>query len=586
MSAKALQLPLPSAPSVPVPGVRSLSRGLVALAVAMAVVVWAAVGLQLREGHADVLRAEVRQNANLARVLQEQTERVIAGADQATLRLAALVAAGTLERADLVRLANETGLVPRIVVQLSLVGADGRFIGSNLDPDAQKTGTVDLSEREHVRVHLAPQLVPEAARRVAANGLFIGPPVLGKVSKRWTIQLSRRIAAADGRTLGVAVASLDPAYFEQVYRQVALGQGGGVTLLGSDRVVRARVIGGQPIGMGQAVGPDSPIARTGLGVEGDYRSVSTIDGLERLHAFRRIGDYPLYVVAFTGLSEALADWRANRNGMLLLAGLLTLALAGGSLSVAAGVRRLERTHEALRHSEAEAQAANQAKTEFLSAISHELRTPLTSIRGFAELMEHRLPHPVHREQAGLIRKAAEHLNTLLTDILDLTRVEAGAMPLVREPTDVRQMVADTTEFFAVAAAAKGLALTASVDASLPSALMLDRLRVRQILNNLLANAVKFTPAGEVRLEVERRADQWCCHVVDTGPGLAPELHERVFERFRQGDARVSMEHGGTGLGLALSRALAQRMGGTLTLASQPGQGCRFTLTLPLEVAPA
>ncbi len=570
------------APSTSAPAaILSLSRMLIALALMMTLAVWAAVGWQLAQGHRDALRAEQRQAANLARVLQEQTERVFATTDQAMLRLAGLVAGEGLATSELGRLANETGLAPRILVQLSLVGPDGVFVGSNIDPQPARHGRVDLSEREHVRVHLAPHLAPEASRRLPHDGLFIGRPVLGKVSKRWTIQLSRRILATDGQVLGVVVASLEPAYFEQLYRQVALGQAGGVTLVGTDLQVRARVIGGQSQGMGQSLGPDSPLARPGLPADGEYRSRSTIDGVERLFAYRKIGDYPLNVVVSTGVDEALTDWYGHRNSMVLLASLLTLAMAAGALLVISGVRRLEAAHEALRISEAQAQMANQAKSEFLTAISHELRTPLTSIRGFAELMETRLPHSVHREQAGLIRKGAEHLNALLTDILDLSRVESGALPLVTEPTELRQLVDDTLGFFAVAAAERGLALSGEVERTLPERLPMDRLRVRQILNNLLANALKFTPSGSVRLVVDRQGDSWCCHVIDTGPGIAPELQELVFEKFRQAHARVSYQHGGTGLGLALSRSLATLMGGTLTVASQPGHGSRFTLSLPL-----
>jgi signal transduction histidine kinase len=559
----------------------SLSRIAVLLAVVVLVALWAAVAWVLSSQRESVLKAELRQNANLARTLQEQTERVFAAVDQATLRVAEGVASGT-GQGDLVSLANETGLAPKILVQLSLVGADGLFLDSNIDPKARKAGPVDLSQREHVRVHLAPAAVPEAARRLPANGLFIGKPVLGKVSGKWTIQVSRRIVGAQGRTLGVVVASLDPGYFEAVYSRVALGQQGSVTLAGDDLNVRARVTGGKPQGMGLTIGPASPFASGPRGAEGDYRVASTLDGVDRQYAYRRIGQYPMYVLVATGIDEALAEWRSGRNAVLALALLSSLGVVAGTLGFVAGLRRLEGSHAALRQSEAQAQAANQAKTEFLAAISHELRTPLTSIRGFAELMEHRLPDARFREQAGLIRKGAEHLNTLLTEILDLSRVEAGAMPIVSEPTDLRKLVQDTAEFFTLSAVEKGLALNTRVAEDVPALTLCDALRVKQILNNLLSNAVKFTLVGEVRIDLEARHGRLLCHVLDTGPGIAPELQDKVFERFSQGSARVSYQHGGTGLGLALSRALAELMGGRLTLQSELGTGACFTLSLPLR----
>ena len=318
-----------------------------------------------------------------------------------------------------------------------------------------------------------------------------------------------------------------------------------------------------------------------LGTEGSATSLSTVDGLERLYAYRAIAGYPLTIFVYTGSREALDQWRIGRDITFALAAALSGLVVALLALLGAGLRRQERSNEALRVSEMQAQAASRAKSEFLAAISHELRTPLTSIRGFAELMERRIEQPVFRDQASMIRKGAEHLNTLLTEILDLTKVEAGAMPIVREPQDIRRLVADVGEFFEVAAAAKGLALAVRVADDVPAAVNCDGLRTKQILNNLLSNAVKFTDQGGVGIEVERRGAELLMHVVDSGPGIEPELHELIFEKFRQGNDRVSYQHGGTGLGLALSRALAELMGGRLALESTLGRGSRFTLVLPL-----
>ncbi|MBX3607997.1 MAG: two-component sensor histidine kinase [Piscinibacter sp.] len=582
----ALALPAPAAaPPLPERSRWRLSHALGLLGAASLVILWSAVLLVVATRRDEVVQAEMRQNANVARVLQEQTERVLATADQATLRVRDAVVARPDAIPDLERFANETGLAPKILVQLSQVWADGRFAGSNLDPTGERTGHVDLSRREHVRIHLAPQTLSERDRLLPANGLFVGKPVLGKVSGRWTIQLSRKIVAGDGRVLGVVVASLDPAYFEAVYARVQLGAQGGVALAGSDLGVRARVIGAQPLGMGSTIGAASPAARPDLEPEGQYLSRSTLDGVPRIYAHRRIGDYPLNIFVFTGEDEALAAWRSTRLLTVLMTAGLSLLLVTVLALLALGLRRQERANEALRASEMGAQAASRAKTEFLAAISHELRTPLTSIRGFAELMERRIDHPVFREQAGLIRKGAEHLNTLLTEILDMTKVEAGAMPIVPEPQDLRQLIARVGEFFEVAAAAKGLALRVRVADDVPAQVLCDPLRAKQILNNLMSNAIKFTAQGLVGIEVERHADELRLSVVDTGPGIAPERQELIFEKFRQGNDRVSYQHGGTGLGLALSRALAELMGGRLTVRSAIDAGSTFTLTLPLDGPP-
>jgi signal transduction histidine kinase len=562
---------------------RKLAVGAATMLVALA---WATVALVLWLRWNDAVVGELRQNTNLARAFEEQTLRVLAAVDQATVRARddyARHGGGTL---DLGRYANETGLVPNILVQLSLVGADGRFIGSNLDPDGRKTGHVDLSEREHVRVHLAPTTLTPGTGLKGADDLWIGKPVLGKVSKRWTIQISRRISAADGRVIGVVVASLDPGYFEDVYKRAAIGSLGAVTLVGQDLSIRARVVGGESANqIGESLKRGGSFARQDLQREGTFSGVSTLDGLERYTAYHRIADYPLYVLVATASEEALVGWRTTRDIAVVLTLLLTGAVAAGALVFVAGLRRLEANNAALRASEAQANAANNAKSEFLAAISHELRTPLTSIRGFAELMEHRLDNPKFREQAALIRKGAEYLNQLLGEILDLAKVESGSMTLTPEPVNLRALVQGTADFYALTAAGKGLTLAIEIDPEAPPVVVIDGLRVKQILNNLLSNAIKFTPAGRVDVMLERVGDQVLMHVADTGPGIAPELHETIFERFRQGSARVSYEHGGTGLGLALSRALAQLMHGSLRVESEHGHGARFTLALPI-VLPA
>ena len=574
--------PEPTPPHLPpkAPAERRL-RVMVLLLVGLVLLAsWAGVGLVLVQKLHDALAAEVRQNTNLARALEEQTVRVLATADQATQRLRDAVAGQRLASGDLPRLAGETGLVPNILVQLSLIGADGRFVGSNLDPDGSKTGHVDLSAREHVRVHLAPDRQPAAERLPTPDALFIGKAVLGKVSQRRTIQLSRRIVGPGGGVIGVVVASLDPGYFEAVYSRVQMGRLGSVTLVGADRDIRARVVGGLSQGVGTQIGTNGMFAHGVPGAEGSAGGASAIDGVQRIVAYRRVQDYPLFVAVTSSREEALAGWRATRNTALVLTLALTLSLAVGAALVLRGLQRLEQTNAALRLSEAQAHSANQAKSEFLAAISHELRTPLTSIRGFAELMEGRLEQPRFRDMAGLIRKGAEHLNALLTEILDLAKVEAGAMPLSVAPVDLHALVQGSADFFALSAADKGLSLGARIAEDLPQTLVCDSLRLKQIFNNLLSNAVKFTARGSVQLIAECSPGHLLFHVQDTGPGIPAEAQGLIFEKFRQGHARISHEHGGTGLGLSLSRALAELMQGTLTVQSSPGEGARFTLSLP------
>ncbi|MES2187141.1 MAG: ATP-binding protein [Pseudomonadota bacterium] len=570
-------------------GLRSSTRlqRLVALFISLVLgAVWVTVFLLLQSQRKDAIQAELKQNANIARVLQEQTVRVIAAVDQAVVRLSAAAEDGPIDKGDYQRFADSTGLSSDILAQLSLIDARGHFVASSIDPTGGRTGPVDLSEREHVRIHLhPPELLQAAGNLLTSDGLFIGKPVLGKVSGKWTIQLSRAVRGKDGKAAGVVVASLNPGYFEEVYRHVELGHLGGVTLIGTDAVVRARVVGGSSNGMGSFTGPGSPLKRSGLAAEGTLVGRSSLTQMDRIAAYHRAGPYPLYVFAVTAVDEALEAWHRTRNLVVGLAALLSTAVVGSGLLFLASVRRLEAQHLALQRSEAEAHAANQAKTEFLAAISHELRTPLTSIRGFAELMEHRGDNPRFREQAMLIRKASEHLNALLSEILDLAKVEAGAMVFNNEVLCVADLVDSAAELFRVSAHAKQLELEVDIVPAEPPTLYGDWTRLRQILNNLLSNAIKFTRSGSVQLSVRHANGCWAFEVADTGPGIPEHLHEIIFEKFRQADARVSYEHGGTGLGLALSRSLARNMGGDVTVVSSVGQGSRFTLILP-DRAPA
>ena len=561
-------------------GAVRLSHLVALFAIVIVTFVWVGVWTALQTKRADAIDAEIRQNQNIARALQEQTLRVLASADQATLRMRDSIASGGMRPDIIVRIANETGMAPDILTQLSFIGADGHLKNSNLDPTGERTEHVDLSEREHVRAHLRVETIKAAVEQFSHSGLFIGKPVLGKVSGKWTIQLSRKVTGRDGDVLGVVVASLNPGYLEDVYGRVLLGEEGAVTLVGDDLTVRARVIGGEARGMGSKLPVAAGLALGSDTAEGHDIRASRVDGIERIIAFHRVGDYPLILVVGSTTERALRDWRDTRRVALILTALFSVATLGGAWVFVSSVRRLEDKNRALAISEAKAQSANQAKSEFLAAISHELRTPLTSIRGFAELMERRIEDPRLRDQAGLIRKAAEHLNTLLTEILDFSKVEAGAMTLNPESQVLADLLRGTADFYAVTAASKGLHIVVQIDPTVPATLVCDGLRVKQILNNLLSNAVKFTAEGQITLSVDATPDWVRIHVIDTGPGIAPDLHDLIFERFRQGNSRVSYEHGGTGLGLALARGLAERMGGTLRVMSEEGKGARFTLSLP------
>jgi PAS domain S-box-containing protein len=245
--------------------------------------------------------------------------------------------------------------------------------------------------------------------------------------------------------------------------------------------------------------------------------------------------------------------------------------------------RRERDAE-LRHAKESAEAATRAKSEFLAHMSHELRTPLNGVLGYAQLLQRdRTLGPGHREALDAISKCGSQLLDLINDILDLSKIEAGRLEIDEEPTDLARLANDIRYVVAESATRKGLNLTLAVDDDLPQWVMLDGRHLRQVLLNLLGNAIKFTATGDVHLTVTR-ADvaRLQFDVSDTGAGIEPEALTEIFAAFAQ--ARAGSAAGGTGLGLAISDRLIAQMGGQLKVESILGEGSRFWFTLPLVEA--
>lgn len=230
-----------------------------------------------------------------------------------------------------------------------------------------------------------------------------------------------------------------------------------------------------------------------------------------------------------------------------------------------------------------ADAASQAKDTFMANMSHELRTPMNGVLGMTELLLGDSALPIHyREQLVAIEESGQALVEILNDILDLSKVTAGKLhveDIAWEPLD---MVEAVHRLFVGGAHAKGLQMTMEVGKDVPGAVLGDPMRVRQILCNLVGNAVKFTQQGSVTLEAHADHDHLVFTVRDTGPGIPSHLRERIFQPFTQGDASTARRHGGSGLGLTISQHLAARMGGELVLIERGAVGSQFELRLPLR----
>jgi PAS domain S-box-containing protein len=242
--------------------------------------------------------------------------------------------------------------------------------------------------------------------------------------------------------------------------------------------------------------------------------------------------------------------------------------------------------QALREARTASESASVAKTQFLANISHELRTPLNAVIGYAEILEEDLAdRPPSAQDAGKIRSAARHLLALINEILDLSKVEAGKMELVLADVELGPLLRETVETIRPLASNAGnqIALTVAGDLTRQRT---DAMRLRQCLLNLLSNACKFTRNGVVSIDVTQ-TDEWLVFAIsDTGIGMTEEQMARLFQPFQQAENRIAHEYGGTGLGLALTRRIAQLLGGDVSVASAAGKGSTFTLRLPVKAADA
>jgi|GEM_PF-2431288 len=252
-------------------------------------------------------------------------------------------------------------------------------------------------------------------------------------------------------------------------------------------------------------------------------------------------------------------------------------------------RRLTDQNHELEDAVFRSESASRAKSEFLANVGHEIRTPLNGVLGMTNVLLHDGElSPEQERRLRLINESGDTLLELLNDILDLSKIEAGALELEAIPFDLRQLLTSTTELWRAEAEDKGLDFALSEEEMTHSALIGDPVRLRQILNNLLGNALKFTAKGEIIVRVKQTPGETGVRteiaVSDTGIGIPADKQATIFDSFSQVDTSIRRSYGGTGLGLAISSQLAQKMGGTLTLRSRPGSGSVFTLTLETPIA--
>jgi signal transduction histidine kinase/CheY-like chemotaxis protein/HPt (histidine-containing phosphotransfer) domain-containing protein len=428
-----------------------------------------------------------------------------------------------------------------------------------------------------------------------AADVLITSPFRFKTDGTWTVFLIRKLRGADGNPAGLLAAAIELHYFEDFYRSVSVGDDGTISLLRGDGVQLARYPPVKTIGQNllasQRFLEGANAATT--------RGPSPFDGTMRIKVGRRLKTYPLIMLVTLDQAAALGDWW----DMVWTLGLGTGACCFAIVIAVVAVGRRWQHGEALseeRESRALAEAAlmrerernaeqeSRAKSGFLAMMSHEIRTPMNGVLGLTGTL---LDTPLTKDQrktVDAIRDSGDSLLRILNDILDFSKLESGRMELEETPFSPATLTQNPVSLLGPKATAKGLRITAVCDEALPDALVGDAGRLRQILINLVSNAVKFTERGSVTIEVGcagRDGDLatlvW--KVIDTGIGIPADRITRLFGEFSQADASINRRFGGSGLGLAISKRLIEQMGGTITVESHNGQGSTFTVTLCLRV---
>jgi PAS domain S-box-containing protein len=265
---------------------------------------------------------------------------------------------------------------------------------------------------------------------------------------------------------------------------------------------------------------------------------------------------------------------------------LTIDAEDSFVTWAHDVTERRRYQEELTQAKEAAEQASRAKSSFLAAMSHEIRTPMNGVLGLLELLQQSQLTTEQQEMATVIGESASSLLKIIDDILDFSKIEAGKLEVEHVPLALLTLVEGVAETLAPAARKKGLALVTYVDPAVPELVRGDPVRLRQILFNLIGNAIKFTEKGQVSVEVAGAGDSIGFKIVDTGVGLTPEAKSRLFQAFVQADDSTTRKFGGTGLGLSICKRLAERMGGSIEVESEFGRGSIFEVRLPLPAEPS